>query len=154
MLWNRINEDLKEAMKKRDRVTLSVVRMLKTAMTKKTIELEKDKLEDAEVIALVKKDIKRHRDSIEQFEKGGRKDLSEKEKKELVVLESYMPEAPSAEAVKEIVKYVIKETGASGKKDFGAVMKKSMEKLGGSADGKVVSDIVKELLEQSNAQAE
>ena len=109
-----------------------------------------NKLEDSDIIALVRKDVKRHLDSIEQFKKGGRDDLAQKEEVELKVLRSYLPKEASPEEIRQIVKKVIDETNASGKKDFGKVIKAAMEKLKGAADGKAVSSAVNELLmEQS-----
>jgi len=146
MLIEKIDSDLKKAIKEKDAPQLSVLRLLKTAISNKMIELKVDKLEDNDIIALIRKDIKRHQDSIEQFKKGGRGDLVKKEEEELEVLKSYLPKEASPEEIKEIVKKVIEETNSSGKKDFGKVMKATMERLKGSSDGKTVSSIVNELL--------
>lgn len=146
MLLEKINSDLKTAMKERDIPRLSVLRLLKTAINNKMIELKVTNLEDGDIIVLMRKDVKRHQDSIEQFKKGKREDLVEKEEAELKVLKSYLPKEASIEEIKEIVKKVIDEAEASGKKDFGKVMKATMERLKGVADGKTVSSIVNELL--------
>jgi uncharacterized protein YqeY len=146
MLIEKIESDLKTAIKKKDVVRLSVLRLVKAAISNKTIELKVNKLEDSDVIALMRKDVKRHLDSIEQFKKGGRDDLVKKEEAELIILKSYLPKEASPEEIKEFVKKTIQETGASGKKDFGKVMKQAMEKFKGAADGKTVSSIVNELL--------
>lgn len=149
MLMERINSDLKEAMKQKDVVRLSALRLLKNAINNKMIELKANELRESEIIALIRKDVKRHHDSIEQFKKGDRRDLVEKEEAELKVLKSYLPKEASSEEIKEIVKKIIDETGATERKDFGKVMKLTMEKLKGSAEGKTVSSIVNELLSDS-----
>jgi len=149
MSIEKIDSDLKKAIKEKDAPRLSVLRLLKTAISNKMIELKVDKLEDNDIITLIRKDIKRHQDSIEQFKKGGRGDLVKKEGEELEVLKSYLPKEASPEEIKEIVKKVIEETNSSGKKDFGKVMKATMERLKGSSDGKTVSSIVNELLDIS-----
>jgi uncharacterized protein YqeY len=146
MLIEKIDSDLKLAMKERDAARLSALRLLKTAINNKIIKLNTGKLEDKDIIALIRKDVKRHQDSIEQFKKGKRDDLVKKEEAELKVLKSYLPKEASHQEIKEVVKKVIDETKASGKNDFGKVMKQAMEKLKGCADGKAVSGIVNELL--------
>ncbi|MBL7071764.1 MAG: GatB/YqeY domain-containing protein [Candidatus Omnitrophica bacterium] len=146
MLIEKINADIKQAMKEKDAVRLSTLRLLKAAINNKMIELKIDELKESDIIALIRKDIKRHQDSIEQFKKGMRDDLASKEEIELKILKSYMPKEVSPEKIRGAVKKIIEETGASGKKDFGNVIKKAMEKLKGSADGKTVSSIVGELL--------
>ena len=149
MLAQKIEADLKTAMKQRDAMRLSTLRLLKNAINNKIIELKINELKDEEVTALIRKDIKRHHDSIEQFKKGDREDLAKKEEAELEILKSYMPKELSPEKVKETVKKIIGSTGASGKKDFGKVMKAVMEELKGACGGKTVSAIVNELLGDS-----
>lgn len=149
MLMERINSDLKKAMKQKDAVRVSTLRLLKTAINNKMIELKVNELKDSEIFGLIRKDIKRHQDSIEQFKKGNREDLVEKEEAEFKVLKSYLPKEASPEEIKEIVKKIIDETGVSGRKDFGKVMKLTMEKLKGAVDGKTASSIVNELLSDS-----
>ena len=149
MLSKKIDTDLKGAMKAKDAVRVSVIRMLKTAINNKMIEKNVSELKDDDIIALIRKDIKRHQDSIEQFRKGKREDLAEKEEAELKILKSYLPKEASPDEIRAIVKNVIEETGAAGKKDFGRVMKGAMEKLKGACDGKAVSSIVNELLGDS-----
>ena len=146
MLIERLEKDLKEAMRQKEATRLSVIRMLKTAINNRMIEKKVNALEDGDVIALVRKDVKQHRDSIEQFTKGGREDLVKKEKVELEILKSYLPKEASPEEIKAAVKKAIEETGASGKKDFGKVMKAAMEKLKGACDGKALSSAVGEML--------
>jgi len=146
MLIKQIDVDLKAAMKKRDATRTSVLRLLKTAINSRMIEQKINELGDSDVIALIRKDVKRHQDSIEQFKKGGRDDLVKKEEAELEILRSYLPKEASPDEIKEIARQIIKETGASSKKDFGKVMKAAMEKLKGGCDGKALSSIVNELL--------
>ena len=146
MLIEKLDADLKKAMKERDTTRISVIRLLKTAINNKMIEQKVNELKDADVITLIRKDVKRHQDSIEQFKKGGRDDLVQKEEAELKILKSYLPKEASPEEIRKIVRKIIEETGAGGKKDFGKVMKAAMEKFKGACDGKTVSSIVNELL--------
>ena len=148
MLTEKIDSDLKTSMKRKDATRTSVLRLLKTAMTNKMIEKKTDKLNDSDVITLIRKDVKRHQDSIEQFKKGNRDDLVKKEEAELEILKSYLPKEVLPEEIKQAVKKIIEETGASGKKDFGKVIKATMEKFKGACDGKTVSSIVNELLDE------
>ena len=142
MLLEKIASDMKEAMRAKDALRLSTLRMLKSAVEYAKIEKKQENLPDAEVISVIKKQIKQRQDSIEGFEKGGRVDLAEKEKAELSVLKSYLPEELSAEQVTEIVKATIAEVGATTKADMGKVMKAVQAKLAGRADNKLVSQIV------------
>jgi len=146
MLSEKIETDLKSAIKQKDASRLSVLRMLKTAITNKMVEKNTKELDDGEVISLIRKDAARHQDSIAQFRNGGREDLVKKETSELEILKSYLPKEPSPEEIKEAVKAVISLMNASGKKDFGRVMKAAMEKLKNSCDGKALSAVVNELL--------
>ena len=134
---------------KKDAPRISTLRLLKTAITNKIIEKNTKEIDGAEIISLIRKDVARHQDSITQFRNGRREDLATKETAELEILRSYLPKEPSLEEIKETVKAVISEINASGKKDFGKVMKISMEKLKNSCDGKVLSTIVGELLSTS-----
>lgn len=142
MLLEKIASDMKEAMRAKDALRLSTLRMLKSAVEYAKIEKKQENLPDAEVVSVIKKQIKQRQDSIEGFEKGGRVDLAEKEKAELSVLKSYLPEELSAEQVTEIVKATIAEVGATTKADMGKVMKAVQAKLAGRADNKLVSQIV------------
>ena len=145
-LSDRIEEELKSALKSGNAIKVSTLRMLKADIMNEAIKLEKPSLKDSEILVVIGKQIKRHQDSIEQFEKGKRQDLAEKEKSELGILKGYMPEElPDAE-VEKIIKDAISETGASSQKDMGRVMKVVMEKTRGRADSKKVSETVKNLL--------
>jgi len=147
-LEKKINDSLKEALKAQDKVKTLALRMLVTEINNKKIELgSKDKpLDDGTLTALVQKLARRYKESIDQFEKGDRSDLASKEKAELAVLKEYLPEELSAEELEKIVSSVIKETGASTMKDMGKVMKAVQEQVKGRADGKTISQMVKEKL--------
>lgn len=136
--------DLKEAMKAKDTVALTTLRALKTALTNAAIESgNKDNVvEDADALAIVRKQIKQRQDSIEQFEKADRPELAESEKAEIVVLERYLPAALSAEEVASIVAEAIGETGATSRADMGKVMSAVQAKAEGRADGKTLSQEV------------
>jgi len=144
-LKERLKADMKEAMKAKDKVKLSTIRMINSLI--KNAEIEKrGELTDEEIIQLLMKYAKQRKESIEMYEKGGRQDLVEKEKAELAVVESYLPKQMSEEEIREVVKQTIEEVGASSVKDMGKVMKAVMPKVKGRADGSVVNRIVKELL--------
>jgi uncharacterized protein YqeY len=141
-----IDAAIAAAMKTRDRVTLDALRMLKTALTMKGVEKGHD-LDERESQQVVSTLVKQRRDSIEQFTKGGRQDLADKEAAEIAVLQRYLPASASAGDIARAVDEAVGETGASGAKDFGKVMKAAMAKLSASTvDGKVVSDAVRERL--------
>lgn len=137
----KIEDDFKQALKKRDKITISTLRMLKAAIQNKEIEKKGEKLQDGEVIKIIAGQVQQHQDSIEQFTKGKRQELVEKETGELEILKKYLPEQLSPEEIADVVKRVITETGAKGRPDFGKVMKLAMAELGGKADGKLVSQI-------------
>jgi uncharacterized protein len=142
MLTDKIAADMKEAMRAKDAARLSTLRLLKSAVDYHKIEKKEEQLTDADVTAVIKKQIKQRQDSIEGFEKGGRADLVEKEKAELVVLKSYLPEELSQSQVEEVVKATIAELGAATKTDMGKVMKAVQAKLAGRADNRLVSQLV------------
>src|SRR5579862_5325572 len=142
MLLDKIAADMKDAMRTKDAARLSTLRMLKSAVEYVKIEKKQEQLTDADVTAVIKKQIKQRQDSIDGFEKGGRADLVEKEKAELVVLKSYLPEELSAAQVEEVVKATIAELGAVTKTDMGKVMKAVQAKLAGRADNRLVSQLV------------
>jgi len=145
-LSQTVNTDIATAMKARDQVRLSALRMLKAAIMNKGVEKGRD-LEDAEVLQVVASLVKQRRDSIDQFGKAGRTDLVEKESAEITVLEHYLPPAASPEIIAEAVAAAIAETGATSAKDMGKVMKAVMPKLAGkSADGKAVNEAVRRAL--------
>ena len=147
-MQEQLVSDMKESMKSGDSVKVSTIRMLKAAIKNKEIEKggTSYKLSDKEVLEVIATAIKQRKDSIEQFTKGNRQDLAEKEKKELEILQSYMPPQMSDEEIKAEVKKAISETSAASQKDIGKVMKVLMPRLAGRADGTVVNRIVRELI--------
>jgi uncharacterized protein YqeY len=149
MLEEKILNDYKEALKNKDRVRSSTLSFLRASLMNLAIEKRKKNLDDSECLAVIRKQIKERQDSIEQFTKGNRQDLAEKEIKELEVLKSYLPQEMSADEVKKIVEEVIVACGAKEPKDMGRVMKEVMAKIAGRADGKLVSDLVKSSLSKN-----
>jgi len=145
-LAEKIDADIKEAMKARDAIKLSTLRMLKAGMKNLEIEKKAEKLEDKDVMGIISKQVKQHKDSIDGFTKGNRQDLVDKETAELKILESYMPKMMPADELKVIVKSAIAVVGAKGRADMGKVMKAAMEEAKGAADGKMLSQIVSEEL--------
>jgi hypothetical protein len=145
-LNEKVSADIAAAMKARDATRLSALRMLKAAVMNKGVEKGRD-LEDAEILQVVSSLVKQRRDSIEQFEKGGRRDLVEKETAEIAVLQAYLPPAASPEEIDAAVAEAIAETGASSPRDMGKVMKAVMPRLAGkNADGKAVNEAVRRKL--------
>jgi len=140
----RIPEDIKSAMKAKDAVTLNTLRALKTAMSNASIEKGHltAPLDDAEVTALIRKQIKQRQDSYEQFSKAGRDELAASEKAEMAVLEKYLPAAMTAEEIAALVEAAVAESGATSKADMGKVMKLAQERSAGRADGKTLSQEV------------
>jgi len=141
-LQERIDSDLKEAMRAKDATKLGVLRMLKSALKYAAIEKSGAELGDAEAVQVVRKQAKQRQDSIESFEKGGRQELVNKEKEELSILSSYLPQAMSADELAKVVRETIAEVGATSKAQMGAVMKALQTKLAGRADGKTLSQEV------------
>jgi uncharacterized protein YqeY len=145
-LQERISQEIKAAMLAKDADRLSALRMLKSTMGYVQIEKKTETLSDADVTVIVQKEVKKRRDSVEQFEKGGRAELAIKEKAEIVVLESFLPKAMPPEELEALVKATIQETGATSKKDMGPVIKAVQAKAAGRADGKTISTLVGKLL--------
>jgi uncharacterized protein len=142
----RIQEDLTAAMKQKDELRLSVLRMMKSALKNKEIEKVRP-LDDIESMQILQTLVKQRHESVEQFTKGGRKDLADKERKEIAIIEQYLPAAPSDEEVHRAVEAAIAEAGADSLKQMGAVIKAARARLEGKAiDGKVLSDKVRERL--------
>src|SRR5262245_13461215 len=142
----KLAQEIKAAMLAKDADRLGALRMLKSAIGYVQIERKTENLSDADFIAVVQKEVKKRRDSIEQFEKGGRPELADKEKKELVALETFLPQALSPEELEQLVKAAIEESGAKSKKDMGAAMKVAQARAAGRADGKTLSALVGKLL--------
>src|SRR5216117_415353 len=147
-LQERVDSDLKEAMRAKDATKLGVLRMLKSAfkyaaIAKSGAEAE---LSDAEAVQVIRKQVKQRQDSIESFEKGGRVELAAKEKEELSILQSYLPQAMGADEIAKVVREAIAEVGATSKAQMGVVMKALQGKVGGRADGKTLSAEVQKQL--------
>ncbi len=146
MLDEKVFNDYKEAMKARDSLRSSVLSFLRADMLNLATTKKKDKLDDAEIVTVIKKQIKQRQDSIEQFTKGGRIEMADKEKKELDILKNYLPPELSVEEIKRLIEEVIIAIGASGVKDMGRLMKELTIKIAGKADGRLLSDLVKQRL--------
>ena len=143
---DKIGADLVAAMRSRDQVRLGTLRMAKAALMNREVERGRP-LDDAESLQVMASLIKQRRDSIDQFTKGGRQDLAQKEEAEIAVLETYLPPALDAAQLESAVNEAIAETGASSPKDMGRVMKAVMARLGAApVDGKIVSELVKRRL--------
>lgn len=152
MLEEKILDDYKQAMKDRQALKISVLSFLRAEILNLAVAMKKNKLEDIEVISVIRKQIKQRQDSIEQFNKGGREDLADKENKELEILKVYLPKELSGDEINKIIGEVIALTAAYGMKDMGKVMKEVNARIAGQADGKLISDLVKERLTiQKNA---
>lgn len=146
LISDKIAHDFKEALKSGDRNKVSILRMVKAAVKNREIE-KGSSLNDEEILGILRSFVKRAHESIEQFSKAGRTDLAEKEKQELAVIQSYLPRQLDGEEIKRLVREAVTETGATEAKDMGRVMKAVMAKTKGQADGKLVSGLVKEILE-------
>lgn len=146
-LLQKFDDELKVAIKTSDKLKVSVLRMAKAALKNRQIE-KRGELSEEEVLSVISMLSKQRRESIEQFSKGGRDDLANKEKQELEILQSYMPSQLTPEELDRIIVETIKESSAQGIKDMGKVMRLLMPRIKGAADGKVVNQRVKELLEK------
>ena len=143
-LQERVDSDLKEAMRAKDTRKLGVLRMLKSALKYAAIAKSgaEAELSDAEAAQVVRKQVKQRQDSIKSFEKGGRAELAAKEKEELLILDAYLPQAMSSDELAKVVRETIAETGATSKAQMGGVMKALQAKVAGRADGKTLSQEV------------
>lgn len=144
-LEEKLLEEMKQAMKTNDKIRLSTIRMIRSSSKNKEIELRR-KLEDEDIFKVIQGMVRKGEESIEQFQAGGRNDLVEKEKMEIEILKSFLPQPISQEEIIKIIDETIQETQASSLKDLGKVMKAVMPRLGGKADGKVINQLVKERL--------
>ncbi len=141
-LKERLEADLRTAMKDRDALKVSVVRMLKSAVKYREIEVMKA-LDDAGIQAVIGSEIKRRRDSVEQYRQGAREDLASKEEAEIALLQAYLPAQLTAEELSKVVDEAIARADARGPKDMGKVMKEVLPQVQGKAEGKTVSELVK-----------
>lgn len=144
-LKQRIEEDLKTAVRSKDSLRTSCLRMVKAAIKNKEIEV-RGELKEEKLLPLLATLAKQRRESIEQFRKGGREDLAQKEEAELQLIESYLPKALSEAEITKIIDAAVTESGAKGPSDMGKVMKVLMPKVAGRAEGQIVSQLVKKRL--------
>lgn len=145
MLKEKLLNDLKESMKEKDLIRKNTVQLIRSSI----LQIEKDKaieVTDEQIIEIIAKEAKKRKDAAQDFEKSGREDLINQNNKELEILTSYLPKQLDIEEIENIVKDIIKESGVTSMKDMGIVMKTAKEKIGASADGKTISDVVKKLL--------
>ena len=143
---DQLNQDMKEAMRSKDKLRLSVIRMVKGSIQNEAIKLKKDQLTDDEALTVLSREVKQRKDSLQEFEKVGRQDLADKLQEELKILATYMPEQLSEDALKQIISQVITEIGATSKKEMGKVMGLVLPKVKGKADGGLVNKIVQQML--------
>lgn len=141
----KIMSDMKEAMRNKDELRLRVLRAIKTAIGYFEVEGEKREATDDDIVKIILKEIKKRQESVEAYRQAGREDLAKAEEEELKILQEYAPKMLSREELQVVVKQVITELNAT-QKDFGKVMKEVMSRVKGSADGKMVNEVVKELL--------
>ena len=144
-LEEKLLEEMKQAMKTNDKIRLSTIRMIRSSSKNKEIELRR-KLEDEDIIKVIQGMVRKGEESIEQFQAGGRNDLVEKEKMEIEILKSFLPQPISQEEIIKIIDKTFQQTQASSLYVLGTVMKAVMPRLGGKADGKVINQLVKERL--------
>ena len=144
-LEERLVQEMKEAMKSNDKLRLSTIRMIRSTVKNKEIELRKP-LDDGEIQKAIQGMVRKGEESVEQFKLGGRMDLVEKETKEIEILKSFLPQALTQEEILKIIDETIEENQITSLKDIGKLMKSVMPKLQGKADGKLVNQLVKERL--------
>ena len=145
MLKEKLLEDLKVSMRDKNVIRKNTVQMVRAGI----LQIEKDtgiEVDDAKIIDIIAKEMKKKKDAMEDFERAGRQDLIDQTNEEMKVLEEYLPKQLSKEEIKEIVSKVISDVGATSVKDMGIVMKKAKSKIGAGADGKTINEVVKELL--------
>ena len=143
-LSQQITEEIKSAMREKNAVALNTLRMLKSAIKNAAIEKggADAELNDAEVVAVIRKQVKSRQDSITQYEEAGREELAAKEREEIVILEAYLPQPLGESEIAGLVEAAIAEVGATSRKEMGQVMKLVQERAAGRADGKVLSQAV------------
>jgi hypothetical protein len=145
-LLEKLNQDMKQAMKNKDKHTLSVIRMVKASIQNETIKFGKDTLSEDEELTVLSREVKQRKDSLQEFKSAGRDDLVEKTESELNILQEYMPKQLSNEELEKIVQSTIEEVNATSKKDIGKVMSAVMPKVKGKADGSQINNIVQKQL--------
>ncbi|MDX8359541.1 MULTISPECIES: GatB/YqeY domain-containing protein [Bacillaceae] len=145
-LLERLNTDMKQAMKNKEKEKLSVIRMVKSSLQNEAIKIGSSQLSEDEELTVLSRELKQRKDSLQEFEKAGRSDLVDKLKDEISLLEIYMPKQLSEDEIKEIVKETIAAVNASSKADMGKVMGALMPKVKGKADGSLVNKVVQQFL--------
>ena len=145
-LLERLNDDMKQAMKAKDKEKLSVIRLVKASLQNEAIHLGVDTLREEDELTILSRELKQRNDSLDEFKSAGRDDLVEKIEKEIEILKVYMPEQLSEEELEELVKQTIQEVNALSKKEFGKVMGAIMPKVKGKADGASVQKLVQKHL--------
>ena len=145
-LGERLNDDMKQAMKNKDKFRLTVIRMIRSAI--KNLEIaQKRTLDDDEVLDILQREVKQRKDSLQEFTKAGREDLASDVQAEIAVISEYLPQPMTEEEMKAVVQQTIQEVGASSKADMGKVMGAVMPKVKGRADGRLVNQMVQQLLQ-------
>ncbi len=147
-LLQKLDDDLKLALKASDRLKVSVLRMAKAALKNRQLD-KRGELSEEDIISVISTLAKQGKESIEQFSKAEREDLAEKERQELLILQSYLPKQLTTEELDAIIVETIEETSSKGIEDFGKVMRLVMPRVKGAADGKIVNQRVKDLLEKA-----
>ncbi|MED3563712.1 GatB/YqeY domain-containing protein [Bacillus xiapuensis] len=145
-LLERLNNDMKQAMKNKEKDKLSVIRMVKASLQNEAIKLGKNELSEEQELTVLSREVKQRKDSLHEFDKAGREDLVDKLRTELSIVELYLPKQLSEEELSDIVKETIAETGATSKADMGKVMAAIMPKIIGKADGSLVNKLVQQHL--------
>ncbi|QHW30440.1 GatB/YqeY domain-containing protein [Paenibacillus rhizovicinus] len=145
-LSERLNDDMKQAMKSQEKFKLSTIRMIRSSIKNQEIELKRP-LEDAEVLDILSREVKQRKDSLQEFEKAGRDDLAKDVAAEIEIISVYLPQQLTEEEIKSIVQQTIQETGASSKAEMGKVMSALLPKVKGRADGKLVNTFVQQFLQ-------
>jgi len=144
-LNEKIAQDLKAAIKAKNQIRVSCLRMLKTSVKNKEVE-NRRKLEDEEIRAIISSSVRKSKEAIEEFRRGNREDLALKETEEINILYEYLPRQLSSEEIEEILREIISDLSASGPKDLGKVMKSAMARMAGEAEGGAVNEIARRLL--------
>jgi len=145
-LSDRLTDDMKQAMKDKNKETLSVIRMIRSSIKNSEIDLRRP-LEDDEILQVLSREVKQRKDSLQEFIKAGRQDLAESLEAEIDIISKYLPEQLTEEEIQEIVRQTIQELGASSKADMGKVMGALMPKTKGRADGKLLNKYVQQFLQ-------
>ncbi|MDD5617963.1 MAG: GatB/YqeY domain-containing protein [Candidatus Omnitrophica bacterium] len=151
MLEDKIMQDFKESMKAKDALKVSTLSFLRSQLKNVAIDKKKDKLDDNDVIAVIKKQIKQRQDSIDNFKQGNRLDLADKEQNELNILKLYLPQELSREELEKIIDEAVSATGANNMKDMGKLMKEVSSKTAGRADNKLLSELVRAKLSKNES---